>query len=449
VKRLVRRPSKAGDIGVAQIGRRLAIFTTVTILALLAVLGVAVYLSAQTALLQPLRSAIIARANQEQHQLLNPGPGHVPQGPPPVRGNPGGGDDDRPGAEPVLDSVFCSDLTAKLKPLSTSLGGPDGPSGRRVPSVREARAAIRSRKARLSGLRFAGTQYLLYTKPIYRPHGGKLVAVVETTIPETQYADDLAAILRVLLIIGGLGVLAAFVVTGLFVRRALSPIEASLARQRNFVADAAHELRTPLAILRSAAEMLTREPAADRRQEMAQVALEESGHLTRLVTDLSLLARSDTGSLDFQLERVDVSALLATVVAEVEVLAEDAGVLIEPSVSQGLAANADMMRLRQVVLILLDNAIRHSPAGGVVKVTAEEVRKRLHIRVADSGLGIATQDLPRIFDRFYRADASRGSEGTGLGLSIAQSIVTGLGGDITAETQPGMGAAFTVTLRGL
>jgi two-component system sensor histidine kinase CiaH len=270
---------------------------------------------------------------------------------------------------------------------------------------------------------------------------------VQTSLSEGQYRTDVNAILQVLLLVGGLGLLATLAITGFVVQRALEPIRTSIVRQRDFVADAAHELRTPLSIIRSAGEMLLRDTGGEKREEMAQITLEETGHLTRLVSDLSLLARSDAGSLDFEREPVDLSELVRTVGADAEVLAEDRGVSLTVDAADNIAVTGDTMRLRQLILILLDNALKHTPPSGQVQATLDAGRRRARLRVLDSGRGLDPGEMHRIFDRFYQASASRTGEGSGLGLSIAESIVRIHRGEITAgNRQDAQGAVFTVTI---
>ncbi len=280
--------------------------------------------------------------------------------------------------------------------------------------------------------------------------GDRVVQVVQDRTAEVETLDSL---LRVLIGGGVLALVLASVLGALYASRALVPIRASLTarrdalrRQREFAADASHELRTPLAIVRASIEDLRlhpEQPVAEVGQALDDIDAEVA-HMTALVEDLLLLARSDSGSLDMTLEPVELGDV-ATDVASVMMGAAGARkvrLAIDP---QPVMVLGDPLRLRQVVTILVDNAIRHSPEGGevIVRVRREDAAARLV--VADQGAGIRVADLPHVFDRFWRAPGSP-ADGTGLGLSIAAAIVTRLGGRIGAGARADGGAVFTVEL---
>jgi signal transduction histidine kinase len=174
--------------------------------------------------------------------------------------------------------------------------------------------------------------------------------------------------------------------------------------------------------------------------------LAQNNHLTRLVDDLSLLARADSNAVTIQRSQVDLSSLVSGITEEIMPLAEEQGVRLETQADGQLAVIGDIVRLRQLLLILLDNALKHTPAGGTVRVTLQSRGSRADLRVVDSGPGIEPADLPHIFDRFYRADKARAGEGTGLGLAIGRWIVESHGGTIAASNAERRGAMFTVTL---
>jgi signal transduction histidine kinase len=230
-------------------------------------------------------------------------------------------------------------------------------------------------------------------------------------------------------------------------------VATALVAQRRFVADASHELRTPLATMRGNVDLL-RQMIADLgggdSQETAildDVSV-EAERMSRLVADLLLLAQADAGQ-HLTLRPVDVSQVAGDAARTARLLRDD--VLVQAISLPGdlwVRGNAD--RLLQVVMILLDNAVKHSPTGGRVTLTAERAPHdgvdSVAIRVADQGPGIQPTEQPRIFERFYRAPGSRSGEGTGLGLAIGRWIAEEHRGSIELASEPGAGATFTVWL---
>jgi signal transduction histidine kinase len=292
-------------------------------------------------------------------------------------------------------------------------------------------------------------RYLVEATPVgiqLRDGSQALLGVAEVAISEQSYRDNLSSLLRGLLAVSVLGIAAAAGISALLARRALAPIQTSLKRQRDFVADAAHELRTPLAIMRTAAELgLTEESFAEQQRALEQT-LDQNNHLTRLVESLSLLARADSGAVAVERQAVDFTRLVNDSVEAVDMLAEDRNIALSGGSLPGIHIMGDEGRLRQLLLILLDNALKYTPEGGSVVVGTELHGGNVRLTVRDSGPGIDPADLPRIFERFYRADKARTGEGSGLGLSIARWIVEAHNGRISAANAPGGGALFTVSL---
>ncbi len=219
-------------------------------------------------------------------------------------------------------------------------------------------------------------------------------------------------------------------------------------QRRRLFADIAHELRTPLSVIQGTLEaMLDRviEPTPDRIVGLHSQAL----LLKRLITDLRDLSLARTGQLQLRRQSIDVAQVTRETVETLAPLADDRAVSLGVDAPAGLPhVNADPDRLRQVVLNLVENALRHTPQGGAVRITVREEGNGVRISVADTGKGIGPEDLPHIFEHFYRADRSRtrSSGGTGLGLSIVKSLVEAHGGRVTVQSGVGAGSTFTVTL---
>jgi two-component system, OmpR family, sensor histidine kinase BaeS len=217
-------------------------------------------------------------------------------------------------------------------------------------------------------------------------------------------------------------------------------------QRRQMTADIAHELRTPLSLILGYAEAL-RDGALPATPESHTIIHDEAVRLSRLVEDLRTLSLVEAGELPLTRRETAVAPLIEQVAAAHQPRAQQQGVRLQTDLAANLPAiTADPDRLKQVIVNLLDNALRHTPAGGQVVVSARQVGPELAIAVQDSGPGIAPEDLPHIFDRFYRADKSRTRGGSGLGLAIARSIAQAHGGRLTVASQPGQGAAFTLWL---
>jgi two-component system OmpR family sensor kinase len=224
-------------------------------------------------------------------------------------------------------------------------------------------------------------------------------------------------------------------------------LEDALESQKRFVADASHELRTPLTTVRGNIELLRREPpvAPAERSEILVDTSDEVDRLIRLVNQLLLLARADSGKA-VQREMLPVQLLLDDVCRQARLLAPESTIRLDPGAQVWIEGNRDA--LKQVLLILVDNASTHSPRGATIQISAEEAGDSVAIRVRDSGPGIPPEVLPHIFERFYRGDVSRSGPGAGLGLAIAKELVEAQGGIIDVESTSGRGSTFTVSLPG-
>jgi heavy metal sensor kinase len=214
-----------------------------------------------------------------------------------------------------------------------------------------------------------------------------------------------------------------------------------------FTADASHELRSPLAAMRAAIEIALQKPrgSEEYRDTLATLG-EQCERLTALVNGLLLLARADAGEVAIRREAVDLAALACDVAEMFDPLAEEGGIRLIAETAGPVTVAGDPSRLRQLVTNLVDNAVRFTEPGGKVTLRVDGVGDRAILRVKDTGVGIPAEHLPHVFERFYQADAARGSGGCGLGLSICRWIVKAHGGAMEAESGEGRGAEFAVTL---
>ena len=228
----------------------------------------------------------------------------------------------------------------------------------------------------------------------------------------------------------------------------LARLEDAIARISRFTADASHELRNPISLIRILAEDALREPELAQEARLAfEDILAESIETSRLVEDLLILARADAGRMEVRLEPLDLGELVVDVCEKVRPLADKKSqTLTVQSISgRALEIAGDRSSLRRLIWTLLDNAVKYTPQGGRIEVALQPTKTQARVSVKDSGIGIPRELLPRIFERFFRADPSRAqAEGTGLGLAIAKWIADVHHATISAQSEEGVGTEFRV-----
>lgn len=291
-----------------------------------------------------------------------------------------------------------------------------------------------------------GQQVRLYT---YRTEGAADLAALQLGRSQSDQQQVLLQLFGALVVLGGLGTILVGLGSWFLAGRALRPTQLAWERQQGFIASASHELRTPLTLIRASAEVAQRHTAAtdtDQRALLGDV-LSEVDHMRTLVDDLLTLSRLDSGRLTIQPAPIDLAALLIDVQRQIGRLAEPRSIQVTLAQSADVAWG-DRDRVRQVLIILLDNALRYTPDGGMITISAAMRGRMVEVGVTDTGPGISPDDLPHIFDRFYRADPARGREGgnAGLGLAIARGLIEAQGGQISAESRPGHGTRVSFTL---
>ncbi len=235
-------------------------------------------------------------------------------------------------------------------------------------------------------------------------------------------------------------------VVGLF--KDMTEVERLETMRREYVANVSHELRTPLTAVRGLLEPLVDGMVKDEAdvQRYYHIMLHEVMRLSRLISDMMMLSRLQSGSEYIELSKADISALVNDLAGSYTKTAAEKGIELIVDAPDMPDAFTDPDRIEQVLVILLDNAMHYTPAGGSITITVRD-GERLLLSVADTGCGIPEADLPHIFERFYKVDKSRNEGGTGLGLSIAQYIMDKLGEAITVDSELGKGTCFTITLK--
>jgi heavy metal sensor kinase len=227
----------------------------------------------------------------------------------------------------------------------------------------------------------------------------------------------------------------------------ISRLEDAINSSKQFVADASHELRTPLAVLRGELENLAQDSQLkSHTRETLGSALEEVDRLAEIVEGLLALSRLDTGEAQAEWVRFDLAALVATTADQMSLLAEDKHITVTCDSSAPVLIEGDRARLKQVVVNLLDNAIKYTPSGGRIKLKIAQEEGSAVLDVADDGIGIPPEALPHVFKRFFRVDGSRSRDqgGAGLGLSIVKSICDAHGARVEVSSTPGQGSRFRI-----
>ncbi len=215
----------------------------------------------------------------------------------------------------------------------------------------------------------------------------------------------------------------------------------------DFVSMVSHELKTPLAAMKTAAQVLSVADAEDTKREMVSIILRNIERQTKLVTDLLDLSRIESGGMALKMERVSPGAVVADAVESVRHEAEEKGLTLKIELPESLPpVRGDREKLRQVVINLLDNAIKFT-SRGVVCIKAREVNGDVEVRVSDTGMGIPEEEQNRVFDRFYQVGNPPQTGGTGLGLAICKGIIEAHGGRIWVESEPGRGSTFVFTVK--
>ncbi|HEX9038750.1 MAG TPA: HAMP domain-containing sensor histidine kinase [Ktedonobacterales bacterium] len=466
----LRRPS---DAPYEATRRRLLLLNLGVVSAILIVMAVAVYAAESQALQQQVDQGLLNRSRLDNDidakaivaSMIGPG-----------FNIPGSGADQSPDQqnenyEPYSPNIFTLVIARNGKLVLD----PAGVSSVGLPDLGSARAAILTgnpgQPQAAVTVTYENQAYRLLNVPL--AYDGQVVGVLqvgESLAFMQRQLSDLA--LRLLLV--GVGMLALTAAASLYLAdRALQPMREAYDRQRQFAAAASHELRTPLAFVRSQLELVTRrlqragggetggqattEILATSEEDLRDT-LNEVDYMTRLVRDLLLMARDQADHRSIAWEPVDVTELAREVAGTIQPAATAHDLTLEiKGADTPLWVDGDRDRLRQLLLILLENATHYTPAGGVIWIETRQTRDKLLARrrplaqliVGDTGVGIAPEHQERVFEAFYRAEGHNDGgnhSGSGLGLALARWIVNAHDGDLSLRSEPGEGSVFTIAL---
>ena len=276
------------------------------------------------------------------------------------------------------------------------------------------------------------------------PYGLRVIAF-ETDTMEKAILDNIfwTFIIAVLCSLG-----AFYLMSRYLAEKAVRPIETAWAQQKAFIADASHELRTPLTVIRTNLDvvMCSPEETVEEQKEWLDNIREETDEMKELVESLFFLAQADAHQQRLECDSFDCRDMIASAVRAYTPMAEEKGITLTADLGEENIIYGDDGKLRRVLRVLVENAIRHTDAGGTISVKLTDDGKTSCLTVTDTGEGIAPDALGHLFERFYQADSSRRKGGAGLGLAIAKWIVEAHGGTISAASILGQGATFTVRL---
>jgi heavy metal sensor kinase len=227
----------------------------------------------------------------------------------------------------------------------------------------------------------------------------------------------------------------------------LAKLDQSFSSQQQFIHDISHELRTPLTILKGELEVTLKKVRSQKEYEsILHSSLEEMNKISRILENLLMLARFDNKDVPLEIKPLDLNQLIQNILDDIKILSEQKVIQINFFPEESIILKADESQLRRAILNILDNAIKYTTANGKVFVNLKKENNTAEIKISDTGIGIAKENLPFIFDRFYRVDNSRNTNGFGLGLSIAKAIIEVHKGRIEVESQPNQGTTFTISL---
>jgi signal transduction histidine kinase len=360
--------------------------------------------------------------------------------------------DETAGQNPLAEEILREDALLTREEILRE--EPDSPSATLgLPYFEMAQRAGRERRNIPETVEGPEGDVRVMNVPVYK--SGEVIEVLQAAQSRQAVWQTVNSLFFALVPVG-VGALALATVGGLLMsRRAMQPVRNSFERQRTFIADASHELKTPLTLIRADAEVLSRSLASAEEgsedRELAEDLLGETDRMNAVLSDLLLLARLDANKLSVSREPFNLASVLTETCERFAARTANEGKKLVIHHSGKLPVRGDEERTAQILAALFDNALRFTPSGGLITVEGHTRGKRVETTITDTGPGIPADHLPHIFERFYRADEqsearARSGGGTGLGLAIARDLARAQGGELAAGNAPNGGASFTLKL---
>lgn len=300
------------------------------------------------------------------------------------------------------------------------------------------------RENKLQGTVYIGKSEYPYQRALLEQEAGFIILFQDFT----RENDLLRIQLTALTFTGLICLILSFFGSFFMAHRAMIPIQTAWRQQKDFLSDASHELRTPLTVIQTNLDVVMTnhtETVASQTKWLNNIQ-EESVNMTKIVDSLLFLARADSNQQLLDMQLFSLNHALVQAATPFEPLAAAKDITIELSAKTALTSYGDEMRIKQVICILIDNAIRHTSSGGKISIQLSQVNKETLLTVTDSGEGIEAKHIDKIFDRFYQVDTSRSKGGSGLGLAIAKLIIENHHGYIKVSSCPGAGTTFIIHL---
>jgi signal transduction histidine kinase len=289
-----------------------------------------------------------------------------------------------------------------------------------------------------------GTPVRLLTYRVTGPYDIGIIQVARSLKTQQEMMGDL---LGGVIVIGAISILILGIAAWMSAGRSIKPMQLAWEKQQDFVANASHELRTPLTLIHAGVEMAQRGAASDTQRQVLDDVLVDANYMTKLIESLLLLSRLDSHHLPIELQTVQLTDLLEEIVRQSGRVAEGKGVSLSFE-SDPISVTADPVRLKQLLLILIENAVRNNHPGGRVKISVKVKHDKAFIEVSDNGAGIPKEYQAKLFERFYKVNdrSTPDYRGSGLGLSIAQGLVQAMGGEIELVSEEGKGTRATFSI---